>query len=69
LWIFDNAIRLLSDNLKRELPGASRFRVAAACFSIYAFDALKCEWGKLKEFGPVFTLSALCQTERYISVF
>ncbi|KJS15557.1 MAG: helicase [Hoeflea sp. BRH_c9] len=45
----------MGDDLKRELGGASKFRVAAACFSIYAFDALKSELGKLKEFEFIFT--------------
>jgi SNF2 family DNA or RNA helicase len=53
--IVDNSTTLLGDDLKRELSGASKFRVAAACFSIYAFDALKSELGKLKEFEFIFT--------------
>jgi len=53
--IVDNSTTLLGDDLKRELGGASKFRVAAACFSIYAFDALKSELGKLKEFEFIFT--------------
>ena len=41
--------------MKRELAGASKCRIAAACFSIYAFDALKSELGRLKEFEFIFT--------------
>lgn len=41
--------------MKRELAGASKCRIAAACFSIYAFDALKAELGRLKEFEFIFT--------------
>jgi hypothetical protein len=55
LRIVDNTTTLLGDDLKRELSGATKFRVAAACFSIYAFDALKTELSKLKEFEFIFT--------------
>lgn len=55
LRIVDNTTTLLGDDLKSELSGASKFRVAAACFSIYAFDALKTELSELKEFEFIFT--------------
>jgi len=55
LRIVDNTTTLLGDDLKRELSGATKFWVAAACFSIYAFDALKAELGKLKELEFIFT--------------
>ena len=53
--IVDNTTTLLGDDLKGELSSASKFRVAAACFSIYAFEALKSELEKLKEFEFIFT--------------
>lgn len=53
--IVDNTTTLLGDDMKRELAGASKCRIAAACFSIYAFDALKAELGRLKEFEFIFT--------------
>jgi len=55
LRIIDNTTILLGDDLKKELSAASKFWVAAACFSIYAFDALKSELGKLEEFEFIFT--------------
>jgi hypothetical protein len=55
LRIVDNTTTLLGDDMKRELAGASKCRIAAACFSIYAFDALKSELGRLKEFEFIFT--------------
>jgi len=55
LRIVDNTTSLLGDDLKNELAGASKLRVAAAYFSIYAFDALKTELGKLQEFEFIFT--------------
>ena len=57
--IVDNTTTLLGDDLKRELSGATKFRVAAACFSIYAFEALKTELCKLTEFEFIFTMPAL----------
>lgn len=53
--IVDNTTTLLGDDLKQELGGASKFRVAAAYFSIFAFDALKSELQKLREFEFIFT--------------
>ena len=53
--IVDNTSTLLGDDLKQELSGATKFRVAAACFSIYAFEALRSELGKLSEFEFIFT--------------
>ena len=53
--IIDNTTTLLGDDLKRQLSGAAKLRVAAGCFSIYAFEALKEELGKLEEFEFIFT--------------
>lgn len=53
--IIDNTTTLLGDDLKRELVGATKFQVAAGCFSIYAFEALKSELGQLSEFEFLFT--------------
>lgn len=55
LRIVDNTTRLLGEDLKKELSGAVKFRVAAACFSIYAFEALKSELEKLNEFEFILT--------------
>jgi hypothetical protein len=55
LRIIDNTTSLLGDDLKQELSGAARLRVAAGCFSIYAFEALKVELEALAEFEFIFT--------------
>jgi hypothetical protein len=55
LRIVDNTSALLGDDLKRELSGSTKFRVAAASFSIYAFEALRSELSKLSEFEFIFT--------------
>jgi len=41
--IIDNISSLLGDNLKRTLSVGSKLKIAASCFSIYAFEALKNE--------------------------
>ncbi|PVH27385.1 SNF2-related protein [Pararhodobacter oceanensis] len=53
--IIDNTTTLLGDDLKRELTGGTKLRVAAGCFSIYAFEALRSELEKLDEFEFLFT--------------
>ena len=39
--LIDNINRLLGDGLKRALKPGARLKVAASCFSMYAFEALK----------------------------
>ena len=41
--IIDNINRLLGDDLKQALRPGSKLKVAASCFSIYAYEALKKE--------------------------
>ncbi|MCX7560221.1 helicase-related protein [Sulfitobacter sp. F26204] len=53
--IIDNTTTLLGDDLKRELTGGTKLRIAAGCFSIYAFEALKSELEQLDEFEFLFT--------------
>ncbi|WP_417275100.1 SNF2-related protein [Celeribacter halophilus] len=53
--LINNTTTLLGDDLKRELTGAAKLRIAAGCFSIYAFEALKSELEKLDEFEFIFT--------------
>jgi hypothetical protein len=45
--IIDNINRLLGDDLKQLIRPGSKLRVAASCFSIYAFEALKSELEKV----------------------
>ena len=53
--IVDNATNLLGNDLKTELAKAEKCRIAAACFSIYAYDALKSELNQLNELQFIFT--------------
>jgi len=38
--LIDNVSSLLGDDLKTTIRPGSRLRIAASCFSIYAFDSL-----------------------------
>ena len=39
--IIDNINRLLGDDFKQTLKPGARLKVAASCFSMYAFEVLK----------------------------
>lgn len=56
--IVDNLSQLLGDDLKSEMHDASRLSVAAASFSIYAFEALRDELNSLDEFRFIFSSPA-----------
>ncbi|WP_278922893.1 helicase-related protein [Pseudophaeobacter profundi] len=60
--IIDNTTTLLGDDLKQELSQGAKLRVAAGCFSIYAFDALKAELEDLAEFEFIFTSPSFLPT-------
>ncbi len=53
--IIDNINQLLGDDLKTSIVSGSRLKVAASCFSIYAFEALKTELEKIEDFNFIFT--------------
>jgi hypothetical protein len=46
--IIDNSSSILGDELKASLGRGSRLKIAASCFSIYAFEALKSDLGKIE---------------------
>lgn len=41
--LIDNINNLLGDSLKKSIQPGSKLKIAASCFSIYAFEALKQE--------------------------
>ncbi len=41
--ILDNINNLWGDDLKETMKTGSKFKIAASCFSIYAYEALKKE--------------------------
>jgi len=53
--ILDNINLLLGDDLKTEISAGTKLKIAASCFSIYAFEELKDELNQLSEFKFIFT--------------
>ena len=53
--IIDNINHLLGDNLKQTIKPGSKLKIAASCFSIYAFEALKKELENIEQLEFVFT--------------
>ena len=53
--ILDNINRLLGDDLKQVIQPGARLRIAASCFSIYAFEALKAELERIESLQFIFT--------------
>lgn len=53
--LIDNINQLLGDDLKRALVPGARLKVAASCFSMYAFEALKAELEQIEELQFIFT--------------
>ena len=53
--IIDNRMNLLGDDLKSELKEGSKVRIAASCFTLFAFNELREEFSKIKELKVIFT--------------
>jgi len=53
--IIDNLNELLGDDLKAEISGGSKVRIAASTFSIFAFEALRKELEMVSELEFIFT--------------
>lgn len=53
--IIDNINKLLGDDLKRSVQQGARLRIAASCFSIYAYEALREELEKIESLQFLFT--------------
>ena len=53
--IIDNINSLLGDDLKAAIQPKSRLKIAASCFSIYAYEALKSELSKIESLEFIFT--------------
>lgn len=53
--LIDNVNRLFGDDLKGSIRIGSKLRIAASCFSIYAFEALKHELDQVEELQFIFT--------------
>ncbi len=53
--LIDNISHLLGDDLKQTIVPGARLKIAASCFSMYAFEALKAELEKIDELQFIFT--------------
>nr|WP_068867437.1 hypothetical protein [Prosthecochloris sp. CIB 2401] len=53
--IIDNINSLLGDDLKASIRPQSKLQIAASCFSIYAYEALKSELSKIDHLEFIFT--------------
>ncbi len=51
----DNINTLLGDNLRAELKSGAKLQIAASCFSIYAYEALKAELEQIDSLEFIFT--------------
>ena len=61
--IIDNINSLLGEDLKHELTPNTKLKIAASCFSIYAFAALKKELQHIDSLQFIFTSPTLVPTE------
>lgn len=55
MYIIDNINALLGDDLKASLHPKCKLQIAASCFSIYAYEALKTELSKVESLEFIFT--------------
>ena len=53
--VINNISKKLRDDLKEEISSDSHLSIAAACFSIYAFDELRTELEEIEELRFIFT--------------
>jgi len=61
--ILDNVNNLWGEDLKQSLRDNSKLRIAASCFSMYAFEALKEELKKIDSLEFIFTAKAFIPDE------
>ncbi|MCK9303792.1 MAG: SNF2-related protein [Bacteroidales bacterium] len=61
--ILDNINDLWGDDLKLELRSGSKLKVAASCFSIYAYESLKKELERVDSLEFIFTASAFLPSQ------
>lgn len=53
--LIDNINSLFGDDLRRTIRPGAKLRIAASCFSIYAFEALRAELEKIESLQFIFT--------------
>lgn len=61
--IIDNINDLLGDDLRDSLKPGAKLKIAASCFSIYAYEALKVELEQIDSLEFVFTAPTFVESE------
>lgn len=61
--IIDNITHLLGDNLRKTVTPGAKLKIAASCFSIYAFEALKKELEQIDSLEFIFTSPTFVPTD------
>jgi superfamily II DNA or RNA helicase len=61
--LIDNINTLLGDDLKKSLSKGSKLKIAASCFSIYAYEALKAELEQVESLEFIFTSPTFTTSE------
>ena len=61
--LIDNITRLLGDDLKQTIKPGARLKIAASCFSMYAYEALRAELEKIEEAQFIFTSPTFTASE------
>ena len=61
--IIDNVNDLLGDDLKSAIRPGAQLKIAASCFSIYAYEALKSELAKVDSLQFIFTVPTFVPDE------
>ena len=62
--IIDNVNDLLGDDLKQTIRSGDKIRIAASCFSIYAYEALKQALQKVDAIEFIFTAPTFVPEEQ-----
>lgn len=63
MQILDNVNDLWGDDLKKTIKPGTKMKIAASCFSIYAYEALKTELEKICSLEFIFTAPAFVANE------
>ena len=61
--LIDNINELLGDDIKKSIQPGARLKIAASCFSIYAYEALKRELESVESFEFIFTFPSFMPDE------
>ncbi len=63
MHLIDGMSETLGDELKARMSRGTRVKIAASCFSIYAFEALRTELEKVESLQFVFTAPTFVPAE------